>query len=139
MSSDVGKDVRTGPHACFDRLVIELQNGPNPIPGGLPGYFVRYITGTSVHLDPSDQVVTIKGSAVLLVSMGVWMQSMDGSGYKGSQDFVPTNVTSIKELRLTEDFEGQSTWAVGLDAKRNFTVSTLTGPDRLVVDIQTLP
>ena len=139
MSSALGKDVRTGVHPCFDRLVIELQPGTNPIPGGLPGYYVRYVNGTNVLLDPSGQMVTIKGNAVVLVSLGVWMKAMDNSGYQGPRDVFPTNVASMKELRLIEDFEGQSTWAVGLDAKRNFTVFTLTAPDRLVVDFQTAP
>ena len=139
MSSLVGKDVRTGTQPCFDRFVIELQAGPNPISSAFPGYFVRYASGTTVDLNPSGQPVTIKGGAVLLASLGSWMTTMEGAGYHGSQDFFPTNVSAIKEVRLIEDFESQSTWAIGLDAKRNFTVTILGNPSRLVVDFQTAP
>ena len=139
MSSEVGKAIRTGTQPCFDRLVIELQPGPNPIPSGMPGYQVRYVDPASVVLDPSGLPVTIKGNAVVLVSLGVWMVTMEGFGYQGPRDIFPTNVTVIKELRLTENNEGQCTWAVGLDAVRNFSIMHLSSPDRLVIDFQTAP
>jgi hypothetical protein len=135
MSSLVGKDVRTGTHPCMERFVIELQPTDQANPN-FPGYWVRYATGP-IALSPSDQPVTIRGGAVLLVSMGSPMQRTDGKGYAGSRDVVPTNIRVIREYRLIEDFEGQSTWAIGLDTVRNFKVSVFDGPPRLVVDIQT--
>lgn len=65
------------------------------------------------------------------------MQRTDGTGYSGPSDVFPVNVSRIREYRLIEDFEGQSTWALGLDARRNFVVTVLGSPARLVVDIQT--
>ena len=137
MSSLIGKDVRTGAQDCVDRFVIELQSDPkNPTSSAFPGYWVRYATGP-VTLSPSDQQVTLRGSAMLLVSMGSAMQPLTGTtGYTGERDVVPTNVTVIQEYRLVEDFEGQSTWALGLDRVRNFAVTVLSNPSRLVVDIQ---
>jgi hypothetical protein len=137
MSSLIGKDVRTGAQECADRFVIELQpDSKNPTTSAFPGYWVRYATGP-VTLSPSDQPVTMRGSAVLLVSMGSAMQPATGTtGYTGARDVVPTNVTVIEEYRLVEDFEGQSTWALGIDGARNFAVTVLSNPPRLVVDIQ---
>jgi len=137
MSSLIGKDVRTGAQECVDRFVIELQTDPkNPTSSAFPGYWVRYATGP-VTLAPSDQQITLRGSAVLLVSMGSAMQPLSGTtGYTGARDVTPTNVTVIQQYRLVEDFEGQSTWALGLDRVRNFTVTVLADPARLVVDIQ---
>jgi len=135
MSSLVGKDVRTGTHPCFERFVIELQTSSSPTSSAFPGYWVRYATGPVV-LSPKGEEVTIKGGAVLLVSLGSWMRNTENVGYSGPDDVFPTNVTTILEYRLTENFEGQSTWAVGIDHVRNFRVSVLSGPPRLVVDIQ---
>ena len=80
--------------------------------------------------------MTVKGNTLLLVSMGSPMQRTDGKGYTGPRDVVPANATVILEYRLIEDFEGQSTWALGLDTQRNIKVSVFDNPPRLIVDIQ---
>jgi hypothetical protein len=136
-SSLVGKDVRAGAHDCFERFVIELQ-ATEPAYGGFPGYFVRYATGP-VGLAPAGIPITLRGHAALLVSLASWMLRPDGPGYPGPHDVFPTAVTHIEEYRLIEDSEGYSTWALGLDTRRNFTVTALSGPPRLVVDLQTSP
>jgi hypothetical protein len=135
MSSLVGKAVRTGAHPCFERFVVELQPTDQANPN-FPGYWVHYASGPLTD-SPRGEPVTIRGAAALLVSMGSPMQRTDGQGYTGPRVVVPTNTSVILEYRLIEDFEGQSTWALGLDARRNFKVSVLNGPPRLVVDIQT--
>lgn len=132
MSALVGNDVRTGAHACFERFVVEL--GPAGTPGPFPGYMVRYVP-KPIRLSPSGLPITIRGTAVLQVSLGSWMNGPENRGYQGPDDVVPTNVSTILEYRLTEDFEGQSAWSLGLDRKRPFRVTTLTGPPRLVVDL----
>jgi len=43
--------------------------------------------------------------------------------------------TQLKEVRLAGDFEGVVTYGIGLAARGDFRVFTLTGPDRLVVDL----
>jgi hypothetical protein len=35
----------------------------------------------------------------------------------------------------SEDFEGVMAWVIGLDAQRPFTVTTLSSPPRVVVDV----
>jgi hypothetical protein len=138
LSSLVGQNIRTGAQACFERVVIDLTQSTLPIPSPFPGYGVGWVPNP-VTLSPSDQRVTIKGGAVLLVTMDAWMPTMDNQGYTGPQDLFPTNVTKIQELRQVQNFEGVTTWAIGVDTKRNFRVSTLSGPPRLVIDIQTSP
>ena len=71
--------------------------------------------------------------------VGVWMTDIEGNGYQGPPRVVPTNVVNIRELELIENFEGQSAWAIGLDQQRGFTVSTLTDPVRIVIDIALAP
>jgi hypothetical protein len=127
----VGKAVRTGVHPCYERFVIELQSKATN--DQFPGYFVRYVP-KPIRLAPSDQPITIRGDAVLMVSLGSWMNGPEG-GYSGPKDVVTSGLTAIREYRLVEDFEGQSAWALGLDRTRAFQVTTLTGPPRLVVDV----
>lgn len=131
MSSLVGSDIRTGTHPCFERIVIELEGS-----GDFPGWWVEYVDDP-VRLGESDEFVDITGNATLLVRMGMWMQDMEGNGYPGPLQVFPTDVSHILELRNTENFEGVTLWAIGLDAKRPFTVSVLSGPPRLVIDVQT--
>ena len=137
MSSLTGRDVRTGGRPCFDRFVIELQSSDQPAPA-FPGYWVRYTT-EPLTLSPSGLPITMRGNAALLVSLGAAMKWTNPIGYTGPHDVFPTNVSAIKEYRLTEDFEGQSTWTIGIDHQRNFEVSQLSNPPRLVVDIRTAP
>lgn len=132
MSALVGKDVGTGAHKCFERFVIEFQPADPALE--FPGYWVRYVP-KPISLSPSGLGITIRGDAVLMVSVGSWMDGPEPTGYTGPKDMFPTNVVSIREYRLIEDFEGLSTWALGLDRRRPFTVSTLTAPPRLVVDV----
>ena len=131
MSSLVGADIRTGTHPCFERIVIELEGS-----GDFPGWWVEYVDDP-VRLGESDEFVDIAGNATLLVRMGMWMQDMEGNGYPGPLQVFPTDVSHILELRNTENWEGVTLWAIGLDAQRPFTVSVLTGPPRLVIDVQT--
>jgi hypothetical protein len=130
LSSLVGGDIRTGAHSCFERVVLELEGV-----GDLPGYRVQYVDDP-VKLSPSDQEVDIAGDATLVLSVGVWMTTMEGAGYVGPDQFVPANVDNIAELRLIENYEGTHQWAIGLDRERPFSVTTLSNPPRIVIDIE---
>jgi hypothetical protein len=129
LSSLVGSEIRTGSHTCFERVVLELQGD-----GTMPGYRVQYVDDP-VRLSPSDLEVDIAGDATLVLSVGAWMTTMDGGGYQGPDQIIPSNVADILELRLVENFEGMHQWAIGLDQERAFTVTTLSGPPRIVIDI----
>jgi hypothetical protein len=129
LSTLVGTDIRTGGHACFERVVLELGGS-----GELPGFQVQYQPDPILD-SPRGEPVEIAGDATLVLSVGAWMPDMEGNGYQGPREFVPTNVVNIKELQQIENFEGQNAWAIGLDRQRDFTVSTLTEPFRIVIDI----
>ena len=116
MSSLVGTDIRTGGHECFERVVLELGGT-----GELPGFQVQYEPDPILD-SPSGEPVEVAGDATLVLSVGAWMPDIDGNGYQGPREFVPTNVVNIKELQQIENFEGQNAWAIGLDRQRDFTV-----------------
>jgi len=129
MSSLVGSDIRTGEHPCFERVVLELQGE-----GELPGYRVEYVPDP-VRLSPSDLPVELAGDATLVLSVASWMTDTEGNGYQGPTQFFPTGLTHIMELLLIENFEGLHAWAIGIDEQRDFTVTTLTEPPRIVIDV----
>lgn len=130
MSSLVGVDIRTGAHPCFERIVIELGGT-----GEFPGWAIEYVDGP-VRLGESDEFAEVAGDHTLLLRMAMWMPTMEGDGYGGDTQLFPTNVDHILELRETENFEGMSIWAIGLDDEYPFTVTTLHSPERLVIDLQ---
>ena len=131
MSGLFGKDIRTGRHACFERVVIELQGS-----GDFPGWTVEY-QDDPVVLEESNETVFLSGDATIVARFGAWMQTMESEGYSGPRDVFPTNVSDILELRLVENWEGVTRWAIGVDKERPFTVTQLTDPPRLVIDIDT--
>lgn len=136
LSPLIGKDIRTGMETCLERIVIELQTSSIPTASGFPGYSVRYATGP-VKESPSDLPVTISGSDVLLVSLGSWMNFQGTGGYNGPSQIFPNNTDHIQELRLIENFEGMTTWAIGLDDELPFRVLELSNPPRLVIELST--
>lgn len=129
MSTLLGSDISTGGHDCFERVVLEFEGG-----GELPGYSVSYEPDPILD-SPSGEPVDIAGDATLVLSVGAWMTDIEGNGYDGPSQIIPTNVVNILELRLIENNEGQHQWAIGLDRQRDFRVSTLTEPTRIVIDI----
>ena len=126
----LGADIRTGDDACHERIVIELQGD-----GQFPGWTVAYVPGP-VTLGESNETVEIAGNAILLVRMGMWMQDMEFHGYTGPTQIFPTNVDHIREMRMVDNWEGMTTWAIGLDDDYPFTVDVYDGPPRLVIDLQ---
>ncbi len=136
MSALVGADIRTGAQACFERVVIELQASDLPSDDTFPGWWVRYADGPVTYGQTDDQYVDIRGDEILLITVNSWMFYPEVGGYDGPTDIVPANVEHIEQLILVDNWEGQHTWAVGLDELRGFGVDVLTGPPRLVIDIQ---
>ena len=130
LSSLVGLEIRTGSHPpCFERVVIEFAGSGDP-----PGYRVEYRPDPIID-SPRGEPVEVAGDATLVISAGAWMPNPEGDGYDGPRELVPVNVQTIRELEQIENFEGMTSWAIGLDRERPFTVETLENPQRLVVDI----
>lgn len=130
LSTLVGLAIRTGGHPpCFERVVIEFAGS-----GDLPGYRVEYRPDPIID-SPRGEPVEVAGDATLVVSVGAWMPNLEGDGYDGPRELVPTNVETILELEQIENFEGMTAWAIGLDRERPYTVATLRNPTRLVVDV----
>lgn len=125
--------VRAAAQNGFDRVTFEFANR-------VPGYSIGYAERPVVQ-DGSGDVVTMDGSAILAVGMtpasGTDLSGGGHQTYTGPTRFKP-GTPMLAELVQAGDFEAHLTWALGVNAKVGFKVSTLQSPPRLVIDIQTV-
>ncbi len=127
-------NVRTGRHACYDRLVVDLG-------GRAAGYDVRYVS--TVHQDGSGFVVPLRGGAKLQIVVRASSYDLDSgkATYSPKNSKELTNVAgyrTFRQLAFAGSFEGQTTIGLGVRARLPFRVYTLAGPgsnSRLVIDV----
>lgn len=122
-------DVRVGPQADYDRFVLQFDN---PV----PPYTATRQASPTFKMSPSGQPITLSGTYGVLVTVHT---AAEANTYGGSTDMSTGELRIIKEARLTQDFEGTVSWALGLDHAACMRTFTLTGPSRLIVDFSTAP
>lgn len=135
-------NVRAGRHACFDRMVVDINGKHVDIVGGHAGYDVRYVR--DVFADPSDQLVSLRGGAKLQVAVRAHTEDV----ITGLQVFRPANANELvnvngfstfRQIKLIgPSFEGVTQIGLGVRARLPFRVFTLDGPgagSRLVIDV----
>lgn len=131
--------VRAGRHACFDRLVIDLDQ---------PGthWFVQYVD--HVRAPGSGDVVPTTGGARLQVSVGARTYAVEDPTtgdvvlpYRpdDSSSVVPVRGwDTFRQVTYAGAFESQHEFGLGVRARLPFRVFHLEGPgdgSRLVVDV----
>ncbi len=128
--------VRAGRHACFDRLVIDLDE-----PGTT--WFVQYVD--QVTTGGQGAVVPTAGGARLQISVMGHEYSLDGEQaiplYAPADDTRVTGVTGFRTFRQVTyggSFEALHDFGLGVRARLPFRVFVLAGPgdgSRLVIDV----
>jgi len=123
--------VRVGTAAGYDRFVIELD-------GPVPAYSVTPQDSSTFMADASGQTLQLQGTrGIVIVVHGASGTDVNGhQTFIGSQDLTP-GYPVLKEARQVGDFERVFKWGLGVSEPDcgHVNVTTLTGPDRLVVDI----
>lgn len=121
-------DVRVAAHDTFDRVVFEFQGS------GTPGWNVDYTADPT--REGSGEPIEVAGRTVLGVAItGVGYPSDTGVEPYDGPNPVP-GTSGVREVYLDGIFEGMSVAFIGVDADRPaVSVSTLSNPTRLVVDI----
>jgi len=121
--------IRTGQHNGFDRLVLEFN-------GGLPAYLVQYVAVVSG--DPSGDPVQLNGKAFLHVALaGATLDDAFQGGhrhYTGPKR-VSINLPEMQEIAVAGDFEAVLSFGIGVAQVEPFSVTTMSGPPRLVIDV----
>ncbi len=127
------ENVRTGRHACFDRLVIDLA-------GPATAYQVQYVN--VVQQEGSGAPIPARGGAKLRID--VEAPAYDDAGrptYPLKNLREVSNVSgygTFRQVAWGGSFEGRTTLALGVRARLPFQTHLLTGPGnahRLVVDV----
>ena len=118
-------DVRVGSHPGYDRLVIEFS-------GGLPTYKL-------VAQDPSTFVGPASGRPVAVAGTAgfhLFIYQMDIPPTYANGNLAPA-YSVLKQVVVMGVFEGQADVAIGVGSTVCPIVSTLAGPNRLVIDFPT--
>jgi hypothetical protein len=127
------ENIRTGRHACFDRLVVDLA-------GPATAYQVQYVN--VVQQEGSGDPIAARGGAKLRID--VEAPAYDDAGrptYPLKNLREVSNVSGYDTFRQVAwggSFEGRTTLALGVRARLPFQTHLLTGPGnshRLVVDV----
>lgn len=125
-------DARLGSHEGYDRVVWELAGD------GTPGYRVGWTDDP--RRDGSGEAVDLPGNAtlqVVLVGVGIPPDAPAGiTPYDGPQTLSLASTAVVTEVEVGGIFEGYLTGFVGAEQERPFEVSLLSGPTRVVVDVQ---
>ena len=124
------RDVRVGAHpeqGGWDRIVFEFADVR-------PAGMVRYVT--SAVQCGSGMPVNLDGGAMLEVTFEATNAHTDAgqSTLRARQITGPGNI--ILESVQTCDFEAQVAWAIGLKSEKNFKVTLLSNPTRVVIDVK---
>jgi hypothetical protein len=119
-------DIRTAHHDGYDRLVIAF-----PTANTMPEYqLTRQATATFVR-DASGQPVALNGSA------GIRAVLRNADITPGAPTDVKPGLPAIREVAQIGNFERVVSYGVGLANPACFRVLELSGPTRLVIDVQT--
>lgn len=127
--------VSVGRHEGYDRVVFQFKDV-------LPGYRVEYVK-PPLRQDGSGNVIKVAGNAFVAVRMEL-ASGFDLTKDEGELVYTgPRRITGkqagtsvIREAVQISDFEAVLMWAVGLEDRVDFRVTTLEDPARLVVDFR---
>src|SRR5207248_710799 len=121
-------DVKVAHHDGYDRLVIGF-----PTANSMPQYQLNRQATAHFVRDASGQPVTLSGSA----GMRVVLRNADI--VNGAPSDLKPNLPEIREVAQIGNFERVVSYGVGLSTPACIRVLELSGPTRLVIDVQTAP
>jgi hypothetical protein len=131
-ATGVIRNVRTGRHDCYDRLVVDLDAKPS-------GWSLQYVD--QVYTSGSGELVPLRGGAKLLLTAFAPTYDVNGRPtYRPSNVNELVNVTgyqTFRQVALAGGFEGVSDFGLGVRARLPFRVLLVddAGGSHLVVDV----
>jgi hypothetical protein len=120
--------VRTGEHVGYDRVVFQFS-------GGLPAVTAERVT--AVYADPKGTKIPLPGRSYLRVVFRGASANCPQPAHRtwtGPSALTP-HYPQLLAVKEAGDFEGYLSFGLGLAARGPYHVSTLTGPDRVVIDV----
>ncbi|HUR73615.1 MAG TPA: hypothetical protein VMZ00_05025 [Sporichthya sp.] len=124
-------DLRVGGHSNFDRVVIDYK-GKKPA--------VRVSLVNNLYSCGKGDKLSIPGSKILQIDLTP-AQAHNQRGqdvYSGPGQFSTKtySLSTIKGVRMACDFEGHVTFGIGVKDLKSYTVSQLSDPKRVVLDLK---
>lgn len=119
-------DVRVAHHDGYDRLVIGF-----PTASAMPQYQLTQQATAHFVRDASGQPVVLSGSS------GIRLVIRNADIVSGAPSDVKASLPAIREVAQIGNFERVVSYGVGLATPACFRVLELSGPTRLVIDVQT--
>jgi hypothetical protein len=98
----------------------------------VPGYQVKYVQATTT-CGSGEAVYTASPAQLTLRFEPAAAHDNNGNVTVSPLSLTP-NLTSIKELKSTCDFEGVVAWVIGTE-ERYYTVTTAQSPSRIIVSV----
>jgi hypothetical protein len=130
--------LRQARNGTDDRVVWEFRPQPGRAVGAAPAYTVES-AAPPFREDPSDLVLDVPGTTGLRIrfanATGVDLTRDEPERTYSGERRVVTGREPLTAVVDGGDFEGQSIWLLGLSRQVCPTVSTLSDPVRVVVDI----
>jgi hypothetical protein len=114
--------VTVGHHAGFDRVVFTSTDA-------IGSWEVQYVPQV-IH-DPIGTVVPLLGAA----DIRVVIRGTDWISHPSAQPNITPGFPALRQVAGAGEFEGVLSYGIGQQRKAGFRVFTLTGPDRLVIDV----
>lgn len=135
MSTNAITAVRSGRHACYDRLVIDLAATSRT------GYDVRYVS--DVYAGGSGALIPLRGGArIRIIAKAPTHDGLGRTTYRPANHRELVEVSgysTFRQVAWAGSFEGQTTVGLGVRARLPFRVFTLTDSSarttRLVIDV----
>jgi hypothetical protein len=115
-------DVTVGHHVGYDRVVFHAS-------GPIAAWEVRYVP--QVTMDASGEPVPLAGAADLLVVV----HGTDWINRPSVRLNVSPGFPALRQVAWAGEFEATLSYGIGQQRKAGFRAFTLTGPDRLVIDV----
>jgi hypothetical protein len=121
--------IRTGLNTGFDRVVLDLSSGPSPS--------VSYQLVDELIADGSGEVVWLTGEFFInvVVTPAAAHDAAGNPTYPGPQKFRTRNLHNVMAVAVTGDFEAHLSIGLGVRSRTAVNVFTLTGPNRVVIDV----
>ena len=123
-------EIRTGTHPEYERFTAELRAAE-----GLPGYHVEYIDRPLHECGSGKQVFPVGDAWLELRLEPAAAHTEAGEATLGARE-IAVDATLLRRIYRTCDFEAVVVHVLALSAPNPFRVLTLSGPPRIVVDIQ---
>lgn len=127
------KNIRTGRHDCYDRMVFDVPGG-----GRTVGYYVRYVD--RLRQSATGHTIPVGGGAVLDVHAGApsYDPATGAVTYPGRVGRTLPGVDvhgyrTFRDTRFAGSFEGETQVGLGVRARLPFRVQQVSG--HLVVDV----